>query len=164
MKFIYINKDQFQLLLNNYYLKDIKWDDRKNLTIVLKEIFNNLEKIYHLNINGLYKVEIYISRKLGAYFNIEKLNDLPFSYHDTELKLIIYQDYPLYLKYTDSTFLPNVKKAYFYKGSFYIDSKELTLTQINYALEMGEIYLDENLDLKDKAKQIRLSSKLLKNN
>ncbi|MEG1313292.1 MAG: hypothetical protein RSD40_03160, partial [Bacilli bacterium] len=77
---------------------------------------------------------------------------------DIELKIIIYKNYPFYLKYQDVSLLPSIKKVFFYKNNFYVDCKYIPKNEILLASERGEFYFDRELNIKEKASLIRLTN------
>lgn len=70
----------------------------------IKNIFINLIKKYHLDFFGYSKVSIYNNPKYGNIMEIEKIYDHDFSSNVIDLKIIVYKNAPMYLKFDDYYF------------------------------------------------------------
>lgn len=124
MKINYIDEDVFDIYIMNEKIKDIDFNNNKELEKYLKKLFNVLKDNYSINIEGFYDVCIYIDKYYGIVIHMEKESSYFSCYKDIEMRITI----------KNSTFLYQIdnykkgKKIHIIDNNMYLeitDSKDL---------------------------------------
>lgn len=113
-KYIYYTNDIMGLLNLN----------ESNISIFLKDIFLNISTIYKIDLFGYFKVDIYIDDKIGAFVEIEKIDEY-LSYNkkiDTKVN-VEYRDF--YLKTNDLSIIYKYRPIYRKDNYYFISTKDV---------------------------------------
>lgn len=135
-------EDGFKVFLQNFYFKDINWDDKEIVINRIKEIISKIKKRYSLNIKGLYRVKVYPS-SVGVVIYILLLDEENYSNCDLDLRIILILNKDMYLKVEDSSFILDKNTPYLYKNNYYINLKDID--NYNKYLEYGELTLEDEI-------------------
>jgi len=143
----------FSVYINNLYLKLQDWDDKEEITKNIKQILLKLHHFYHLELQGFYKMTIFVNRKVGLFLLVECLEDEDFNFPTVDLRLVIYLSHPFYLCVEDVDMLEEDVDLYFYKGKCYLRLDEMRNDQqILSLLEYGNLVCGElSLEIRDYA-------------
>lgn len=123
---------KFQILDDKYLfftcdidiLDDFNSLDENKISLFLKEVFLSINEIYSVELFGYYKVDIYIDSKIGAFVEIERIDDFV-SYSkkiDTKVSISVCE---FYLKTKDLSVIYNHKPIYFWNNYYYISTKSV---------------------------------------
>ena len=96
MKINYIDEDVFDIYIMNEKIKDIDFNNNKELEKYLKNLFNVLKDNYSINIEGFYDVCIYIDKYYGIVIHMEKESSYFSCYKDIEMRITIKSSIFLY--------------------------------------------------------------------
>lgn len=133
--------DGLKIFCQNYFFKDISWDEKDEVIDKIKEIFLKIRRNYHVHIKGLYRVKVYPS-KYGVIIEAVQIEEETYTSADVDLRIIILFQKDIYLKIEDSSFIENKKVSYFYKDNYYLDIDE---KDINKYIEFGSLVLDDEI-------------------
>jgi len=126
------------------YILDFNDIDKLNREI--KNIFIKLIKVYHLNLLGYFKVDIYENKKYGCILEIEKIFD-DFNIDIIDLKLVIHKSVDFYLCLDDYLFDYEIRNLQVIDNKYYININNLD-NFLKY-IEYGKIiYKNELMDKK----------------
>jgi len=115
-----------------------KLEDKQEIITLVKNTVLKVNKIYHLNLQGFYKVRVYLNKKIGLVIEIIQVDDI--SIHPTiDLRVLVYFDQDFYIEVDDYDVLPLHKKVIFVNDKFYIDVCSLDDKEISYLLEFGRV-------------------------
>jgi len=105
-------------------LGNISDNYEENISRFLKEIFLNINDIYSTSLFGYYKVDIYIDEKIGAFVEIEKLDDYV-SYNKKIDTKVCLHDSNFYFKTNDLSKIYKYKTINYLDGNYYISTKDV---------------------------------------
>ena len=116
----------------------------------MKKLILKLKKKYHLDIFGFYKVNIYKNNKIGMIIDLLKEDDIDFFTDLVDLKIKVYEDSNMYLRFNDY-FFREKKKVYVINNNYYMDIDKLSNKDFLSMIEFcSVIYGDELEKLKEK--------------
>ena len=116
----------------------------------MKKLILKLKKKYHLDIFGFYKVNIYKNNKIGMIIDLLKEDDIDFFTDLVDLKIKVYDDSNMYLRFNDY-FFREKKKVYVINNNFYMNIDKLSNKDFFSMIEFcSVIYGDELEKLKEK--------------
>ena len=137
MKVLKEDDDSFVIYLFPV-LDSKKLEDKQEIITLVKNTVLKVNKIYHLNLQGFYKVRVYLNKKIGLVIEIIQVDDI--SIHPTiDLRVLVYFDQDFYIEVDDYDVLPLHKKVIFVNDKFYIDVCSLDDKEISYLLEFGRV-------------------------
>lgn len=132
----------YDIFINNAYFKDISFENKEHVNIILKKLFNYIEEKYKIKFHGFYKVKIY-PNKVGIFMEIIKLDDDVYQAHDIDFRVVIIYNKDMYFKYEDY-FLFDNEHVFFYKEYYYLDIKYID-NFTKYA-DMGSVVFIDDID------------------
>ena len=94
----------------------------------VKKLVLKLKKKYKLDIFGFYTVNVYLNNKFGAIIDIVKEEDIDFFVDLLDLKVNVFKDSPIYLKF-DDYFILSRDDVCFYNNNYYILIDKLTYNE-----------------------------------
>lgn len=124
MKFEVLDDKYLYFTGNIKVFGDLTSIDENKISLFLKEVFLSINDIYSVELFGYYKVDIYIDEKIGAFVEIEKLDDFV-SYSkkiDTKVSISVCE---FYLKTNDLSIIYKYKPIYFSDNNYYISTKSV---------------------------------------
>lgn len=137
MKVLKEDDDSFVIYLFSV-LDSKKLEDKQEIITLVKNTVLKVNKIYHLNLKGFYKVRVYLNKKVGLVIEIIQVDDI--SIHPTiDFRVLVYFDQDFYIEVDDYDVLPLHKKVIFVNDKFYIDVCSLDDKEISYLLEFGRV-------------------------
>lgn len=118
-----------------------------------QKIFNKLNNIYNLDLNGNYEINIYDNKEYGIILEIKKEEIEYFDYYDTidmHLNISKYKD----ILYKTSNITKNTN-IYEYKGEIYIEPINTDFNNLGIIIENSEIIYGEKAHtIKKKGKKL----------
>lgn len=102
-----------------------------------QKIFNKLNSIYNLDLNGNYEINIYNNKEYGIILEIKKEEIEYFDYYDRvdmHLNISKYTD----ILYKTTTIIKNTN-IYEYKGDLYIEPIDIEFNKLGILIENSEI-------------------------
>ena len=133
-------EDGFRIFVQNNYFDKIDWDNKDKISEQVKNIFFMIKKNYHISIKGLYRVKVY-PNKLGVLIIAIKLDNESYGSSEFDLRIIVFFDKEIYLKFDDCYLLDKLKLSYFYKDDYFVNINDVS--DIINCVEFGEICLGE---------------------
>lgn len=127
-----------------------------------QKIFNKLNNIYNLDLNGNYEINIYDNKEYGIILEIKKEEIEYFDYYDTidmHLNISKYKD----ILYKTTNIIKNTN-IYEYKGELYIEPIDIEFNKLGILIENGEIiYGKKAYIIKKKGKKLDRKSLKVEN-
>lgn len=115
-------------ILDDGYLfftnKIFSFDDEKEISLFLKDMFLSINDIYDIELYGYFKVDIYIDEKIGVFVEIKKLDDY-ISYSKKIDTKVMVSDTPFYLKTNDLSLIYKYRPIYYLDNNYYISTKDV---------------------------------------
>ena len=122
MKIEVFDDNLVNIFINSYYFNNIDFDSKDDIVFMVKDLIIKYKS--KLNLRGLYKVKVFVNKKIGFFINIIKLDDN--LYNDiVDLKVIVKNLDKIYFKTDNYYILPENSKIYFFNNSFYCDIKNI---------------------------------------
>ncbi len=145
MKVLKEDDDSFVIYL--FHIQDQKkLEEKQEIITLVKDTVLKVNKIYHLNLKGFYKVRVYLNKKIGLVIEIIQVDDISIN-HAIDLRVLVYFDQDFYIEVDDYSVLPLHKRVVYVNDKFYIDIRNLNEQEISYLLEFGNvIYKIEEID------------------
>ena len=136
-----ISDEYIKIFINLFYIDS--FDISKNeLGLRIKKILDKVNLRYRLYLDGFYKVNCYINKKLGIFIDLIKIDDNEFS-KGVDYRIVIYDNNKFYMK-CDDIDVDNytIKK---YNNNFYIDidsvnNNDIDISNIVYGKDADKIY------------------------
>ena len=147
--------DVYVLFLNSWNMKEMNWEDKKEVSSYVKELILKMKDIYFILLKGFYKVHIYENKKIGMILEFLKVHDDTFGLEDIDLKVSVNKEYPFLLKTTCFDILSSFPWFYFYKEEYYIPVSMLDENNFIYYEFFELIYKDVDNIIKKGKKVIR---------
>ena len=126
----------------------------KNQSIVdmndyMKKLILKLRRKYRLSICGFYSATIYKNDKIGMIIELLKDDDIDLFTDLVDLKIKVYDNSTIFLKFNDY-FLLEKKKVFVFNNCFYIDINDLTKAEFLSMIEFCSIvYGNESKVIKE---------------
>ena len=158
MKIIVNDDINMIIFLNKLYLEDIDFSDKDELEIYFQKLLKILKTYYNININGYYKINVYIDKYYGAILELSKEELEYFGYFDGEvdMQLIIHNNNFLYeiedYFWIDEELRKKIS-LYKYNNKIYISINQIIdNVSIGKIMENSKIkyYLDNKIIMKEK--------------
>ena len=137
-----ISDEYIKIFINLFYIDS--FDISKNeLGLRIKKILDKVNLRYRLYLDGFYKVNCYINKKLGIFMDLIKIDDNEFS-KGVDYRIVIYDNNKFYLECNDIDI--NNYKIIKYNNTFYIDidsidSNDIDISNIVYGKNADKIFL-----------------------
>ena len=128
-----------------------KKEDSNNINDYIKELILRLKKKYKINIFGFYEINIYINDKVGMIIDIIK-DDEDYFYDLLDLKIKVYENSPVYLKFNDY-FLNDEFKFKILDNYYYIDVENISKEKFLSMIEFCNLVYGEDLEILNKKMQ-----------
>ena len=119
--------------------------DEESIALFLKKVFIDFSDIYNIDLVGYFKVDIYVDKKIGAFVEIVKLDDL-ISYSkkiDTKVNLSVNN---FYLKTKDLSRIFLYRPIYVLDDNYYVSTS--SVDNIFDLIEFCSVEY-KNVDLKE---------------
>lgn len=144
MKINLIDEDNIIIYLNKYYTKNTDFNDKNLLEDYFKKLFKKLNKIYDIDINGYFNINVYIDKYYGVIIEIKKEDLEYYSYFNDqiEMQIMIYNDVEFLYLYNDYFDILNMNnnKIYKYNNKYYLKlEKEISNIELAKILEFTSI-------------------------
>lgn len=146
MKFYEITEDNCNFFVNDLIIKNIDFSNPSELEKLLKNIMLIIKKKYHVLMNGLYYVDIYVNKNAGAFIYMER-NDSFIRSKEIDMKIKIVFDDNFFFKTSVYEILKNELGVYYYENYYYIKTSKLN-NLVKY-IEYGDIIYDSDLDIEN---------------
>ena len=118
-------EDGFRIFVQNNYFDKIDWDNKDKISEQVKNVFFMIKKNYHISIKGLYRVKVY-PNKLGVLIIAIKLDNESYGSSEFDLRIIVFFDKEIYLKFDDCYLLDKLKLSYFYKDDYFVNINDVS--------------------------------------
>lgn len=155
MKFEIVGEKLSKVFINDIIINTVNLKSEKELEKFLKSIILSLKNRYNVILKGLYEIDIFVNKKIGALVEIEKIESFMYKEKDVDLKIKVAFDCDFYFKTEDYFLLSDYKDVYYYKNYFYIKLK--SLKKLSKYIELGEIIFGNDLLIEEKG--IKVSKK-----
>lgn len=131
------------LLLNH---KKYDMNHKDEIIQLVKNTVLKVNRMYHLNLKGFYKVRVYMNEKIGFVIEIIQIDDI--SIHNSiDLRVLVYANQDFYIEVDNFDFLPEHKKVIYYDDKYYINVNLLNKKEVISLLELGNlVYKSEVID------------------
>jgi len=154
MKVSINSDDEIIVFLNNSYIEELNFTDRRKTENYFKSLFQKLSKNYDIEMNGFYNVNVYINKHYGYILeiNIENTDYYTYFGNQIDMKINLIKDNN-FLYEIDFLYLePNLLKY----CHIYRDGKKLYLKIKNDIdnLILGELLEKSNIIYGESSKQI----------
>lgn len=110
----------------------------------MKKLILRLKRKFHIDIFGFYQANIYKNNKIGMIIDLLKEDDIEFFTDLVDLKIKVYENSNMYLKFNDY-FFSEKKKVYVINGNYYINIDEVSKKDFLSMIEFGSIIYGEEL-------------------
>ena len=137
--------DEYTIYLNNYIIRKIDFFDNEELEKYINNLFNKLKKIYNIELNGYYNIDIYIDNNYGAIINIKKDDLEYYDYFNDQIdtQIIIHNNSNFLYKVKDFLDIKNNIHSNFslykYYNEFYIRlNDKIDENKLGFILEYCE--------------------------
>lgn len=159
MKFEIVDEKRSKVFINDIIISTTNLKNEKELEKFLKNIILSLKNRYNVILKGLYEIDIFINKKIGALVEIEKIEAFMHKEKDVDLKIKVVFDCDFYFKTEDYFLISGYKDVYYYKNYFYIKLKNLK--NVSKYIEFGEIIFGNDLLIEEKGIKIRKKQKYM---
>jgi len=94
MKVSINSDDEIIVFLNNSYIEELNFTDRRKTENYFKSLFQKLSKKYNIEMNGFYNVNVYINKHYGYVIeiNIENTDYYTYFGNQIDMKINIIKD------------------------------------------------------------------------
>lgn len=111
----------------------------------VKRIISKLRKRYRIDIFGFYQIDIYCNKLIGMIMEFIKDSDLDSFYDFLDLKINIYKDSDIFLKFTDY-FLDYKRKVFVLGTDYYLNSEDLSEKELFEMIEFCNLVYGDELN------------------
>lgn len=115
--------------------------DKLNIDRQIKDIFSKLDKIYNIDLDGCYDVEVYIDNNIGCVLSIVKDNLDYYDYDLVDVNVNISKYGKFVFKVNDIYDFGFRCSYYLYKGGLYV--LPISFGNVGYLFENGEVIYGE---------------------
>ena len=119
MKFEVLD-DKYLFFTNKIYI----FDEEKDISVFLKDMFLIINEVYSLELFGYFKVDIFIDDKIGAFVEISKLDDYISYSKKIDTKVIINRN-SFYFKTKDLSLIYQYENIYRKDNYYYVSTKDV---------------------------------------
>lgn len=81
--------DEIIVFLNKSYVSELNFVDRQKIENYFKDLFRKFKKIYNLEMNGFYNINVYIDKYYGYILEISKEDIDYYSYFGNQIDMKI---------------------------------------------------------------------------
>ena len=155
MKFEIVDEKLSKVFINDIIISTVNLKNEKELEKFLKSIILSLKNRYNVILKGLYEIDIFVNKKIGALVEIEKIEAFMYKEKDVDLNIKVIFDCDFYFKTEDYFLLSDYKDIYYYKNYFYVKLK--SLKKLSKYIELGEIIFGNDLLIEERG--IKVSKK-----
>lgn len=119
MKFEVLD-DKYLFFTNKIY----SFDEEKDISMFLKDMFLIINEVYSLELFGYFKVDIFIDDKIGVFVEISKLDDYISYSKKIDTKVIINRN-SFYFKTNDLSMIYQYEPIYKKDNYYYVSTKDV---------------------------------------
>lgn len=119
MKFEVLD-DKYLFFTNKIYT----FDEEKDISMFLKDMFLIINEVYSLELFGYFKVDIFIDDKIGVFVEISKLDDYISYSKKIDTKVIINRN-SFYFKTNDLSMIYQYENIYRKDNYYYVSTKDV---------------------------------------
>ena len=112
--------DKYLFFTNKIY----SFDEEKDISMFLKDMFLIINEAYSLELFGYFKVDIFIDDKIGVFVEISKLDDYIFYSKKIDTKVISNRN-SFYFKTKDLSLLYQYENIYRKDNYYYVPTKDV---------------------------------------
>lgn len=142
-----ISPEEFNVFVNNLYLKIENYDDKDEIVNTVKDVISNIRG--KLKLRGFYKLKVFVSKKVGLFIEGVKLEDLSYS-SALDLRVVVFFDEDVYFKTDEYFVISDVSNVRYFDSSYYCLVDDIP--DITKVVEFGEfIYGSKAIDIIDKS-------------
>ena len=131
----------FRIFLQNNYFNNINWEDKDEIIYRINDVFNLIEKNYHIHLKGLYRVKVY-PNEVGVIIYTILLDNDTYSSNDYDLKIVVLLNKNFYLRTNDYSFVKD-KNYFSYNDYCYINISDIS-NYLSY-VEFGDLVLEDEI-------------------
>ena len=112
--------DKYLFFTNKIYI----FDEEKDISMFLKDMFLMINEVYSLELFGYFKVDIFIDDKIGVFVEISKLDDYISYSKKIDTKVIINRN-SFYFKTNDLSMIYQYEPIYIKDNYYYVSTKDV---------------------------------------
>ena len=112
--------DKYLFFTNKIYI----FDEEKDISMFLKDMFLMINEVYSLELFGYFKVDIFIDDKIGVFVEISKLDDYISYSKKIDTKVIINRN-SFYFKTNDLSMIYQYEPIYKKDNYYYVSTKDV---------------------------------------
>lgn len=112
--------DKYLFFTNKIYI----FDEEKDISMFLKDMFLMINEVYSLELFGYFKVDIFIDDKIGVFVEISKLDDYISYSKKIDTKVIINRN-SFYFKTNDLSLIHQYEPIYVKDNYYYVSTKDV---------------------------------------
>lgn len=147
MRIEIISSEEFNIFVNNLYLKIDHYDNKEEIVEAVKNVISSIRG--KLRLRGFYKLKVFVSKKVGLFIEGVKLEGLDYS-NALDLRVVVFFDEDIYFKTDEYFVISDVSNVRYFDGSYYCLADDIS--DITKVVEFGEfIYGSRVLDIIDKS-------------
>ena len=127
------------------HLKDAsQYEEKPEIIKLVKNTVLKVNKIYHLNLKGFYKVRVYLNKKVGLVIEIIRVDDIDIN-NAIDLRVLVYFDQEFFIEVDNFDFVPKHKRVTFLDNKYYISVESLSDAEVFSLLELGIVIYKSDL-------------------
>lgn len=127
------------------HLKDAsQYEEKPEIIKLVKNTVLKVNKIYHLNLKGFYKVRVYLNKKVGLVIEIIRVDDIDIN-NAIDLRVLVYFDQEFFIEVDNFDFVPKHKRVTFLDNKYYISVESLSDAEVFSLLELGNVIYKSDL-------------------
>lgn len=142
MKVEYDGDDNYLFFINSGYIKKLDYKSKEDIGKHIKEILLTYKKIYGIELNGFYNVNIYLNEKIGMYIELNKNKKYDFYHDEVNLKISICNDKYFYFKTDEFELIKNYKWKLL-NDYYYVNVEDIDRGDIIVLSDYGEFIYDD---------------------
>ena len=151
-----VAENQFMIYINNQYFASLDWNNKEEITKNVKNLILKLNRIYHLELSGFYKMTIYLNQKVGMMIELYKLEDFGIEIKTIDLRITIYLNSEIWVAVKDWEIIKESSQIYYYDDYYYSDIANFKDEKLLEITEWGNfIYGDEIKKVKQNGKKLK---------
>lgn len=140
------NDDNYVIFIMNNQILSIDFENKEMVKDTLKEFFIKLKKSYLIDFDGFYQVKIYLNKKIGCFFIMNKLDNYDFVKNSADLKIVINNDYPFYFETENYDYISKYKTVYYNLNKYYVNVSLINDNDVIRLSELGNYVYDIDVD------------------
>ncbi len=147
MRIEIISLEEFNIFVNNLYLKIDDYNNKERIVEAVKSIISSIRGKLHLR--GFYKLKVFVNQKVGLFIKGVKLEELDYS-NTVDLRVVVFFDEDIYFKTDDYFVIRDVSNIRYFDGNYYCLVDDIP--DINKVVEFGEfIYGEDVVDMMERS-------------